>query len=266
MPHLLNVWPSVSRQLAAASHVLLLFDYDGTLTPIVARPEMALLPQDTRRLLAELAGMDRFTVGVVSGREMADVAEKVGIPGLVYAGNHGLEMTGCGMDFVHPEAAAFEASVAEVSGLLREGLAGVPGVEVDNKRLTLSVHFRNAAESSADQVDRTVVTIAAPYVESGMMRITRGKKVVEVRPNLDWGKGKAIQKIRRDLGDGGDSPFTMFFGDDQTDEEGFAVVQEAGGLAVFIGRPREQTLALHQLESPTEVAQVLALLARLDRQ
>ena len=99
------------------------------------------------------------------------------------------------------------------------------------------------------------------YASDGQVKITRGKKVLEVRPNISWGKGEAIEKIRQDCGD---SPVPMFFGDDQTDEDGFAVVQNANGIAVYIGPPRQETKALHQLESPAEVAQVLALLAGSD--
>ena len=238
----------------------MLFDYDGTLTPIVARPEIATLPDETRRSLSALAGMDRFVVGVVSGRGLANLEALVSIPGLIYAGNHGLEISGMGMDYVHPEAQDFEASLAELTRLLERELADVPGILVDNKRLTLSVHLRNTPDSYGALVDGTVVAAAAPYVDAGRMKITRGKKVVEVRPNLDWGKGKAIEKIREECGD---NPLPMFFGDDETDEDGFVAVQDAGGLAVYVGPIRERTLALHHLDSPAEVGQVLALLAQL---
>ncbi len=260
MPHLINVWPSVSRRLASARRVLLLFYYDVNLTPIASRPESDTLSDETRKMLSILAGMDRFVVGVVSGRGLADLEAMVAVPDLVYAGNHGLEMKGGGMDFVHPEAPAFEAPLAEVAALLERELAKVPGVVVNNKRLTLTVHFRNAPDSFSAQVDGMVGAATAPYVESGQMKITRGKKVVEVRPNLDWGKGKAIEKIRDFCGD---SPLPVFFGDDQTDEEGFAAVQDAGGIAVFVGPARESTLALHRLDTPAEVGRVLALLTQL---
>ena len=261
MPHLLNVWPSVSRRLASSPRVLLLFDYDGTLTPIAARSEMAILSDETRSLLSMLVDMDRFVVGVVSGRGLADLEAIVAMPGLVYAGNHGLEISGPEIDFVHPEAPDFESSLADVSDVLERELAEVPGLLVDNKRLTLTVHFRNSPDFYTDQVDSAVVATAAPYVAAGQMKVTRGKKVVEVRPNLEWGKGQAIEKIRQECGD---NPLPVFFGDDQTDEDGFAVVQDAGGLAVYIGPTRQDTKALHQLESPSEVGQVLELLARLD--
>jgi len=261
MPHLLNIWPAVSRQLAASPRVLLLFDYDGTLTPIVARPEIAKLPDDTRRLLTNLARIERFVVGVVSGRDLADLEALVGIPGLVYAGNHGLEISGLGMDYVHPEAPGFVESMAEIAQSLERELNGVPKSLVHNKGLTISVHFRNTPESFSDQVDSTVVSVVQPNADAGRMKITRGKKVVEVRPNLDWGKGEAIAQIRENCGD---SPLPVFFGDDQTDEDGFVVVQDAGGIAVYVGPTRQETKALHQLESPAEVAQTLELLTRLD--
>ncbi len=246
--------------MAESARVLLLFDYDGTLTPIVGRPQIATLSDDTRKLLSALAGTAKFVVGVVSGRGLADLEELVAIPGLIYAGNHGLEIRGGGMDFVHPEARACEASLVEITQLLEQELAEVPGILVDNKSLTLTVHFRGSPDSYGPQVDDTVVATAAPYVDAGRMKITRGKKVVELRPNLDWGKGRAIEKIREDCGD---SPLPVFFGDDETDEEGFVAVQDVGGLAVFIGPSRERTLALHRLESPAEVGQVMALLAQL---
>lgn len=241
--------------------MLLLLDYDGTLTPIVARPEIAILPDESRRSLEELVENERFVVGVVSGRELAELEGLVAIPGLIYAGNHGLEMRGLGMDFVHPEALGFIELLTVIAGVLERELKDVPKVLVHDKKLTLSVHLRNVLDSYVRKVDRTVTSVVEAYASDGQVKITRGKKVLEVRPNISWGKGEAIEKIRQDCGD---SPVPMFFGDDQTDEDGFAVVQNANGIAVYIGPPRQETKALHQLESPAEVAQVLALLAGSD--
>ena len=237
-----------------------MFDYDGTLTPIVARPELALLSRDTRRQLTLLSSMARFTVGVVSGRELADLESLVAIPGLVYAGNHGLEMSGAGMEYVHPSAPKFVDSLVEVGGLLEQKLAEVPGILVDNKRLTLTVHFRTTPDSYSAQVEHTVVAVTKSNVDSGQLKITRGKRLLEVSPDIDWGKGNAIERIHQNCGG---SPIPVFFGDDETDEEGFAVVQHVGGIAVYIGGTRRNTKALHQLESPGEVAQVLELLTQL---
>ena len=116
MPHLLNVWPRVSQLISGASHVLLLSDYDGTLAPIAARPELAALPERTRELLTSLGGSHRITAGVVSGRSLADLKEMVAIPGLVYAGNHGMEMEAPGWQFVHSQAEELEPLLAKLRG------------------------------------------------------------------------------------------------------------------------------------------------------
>ncbi|PKB78859.1 MAG: trehalose-phosphatase [SAR202 cluster bacterium Io17-Chloro-G9] len=260
MPHLLNVWPNVSKRLAGAGRILLLLDYDGTLTPIVARPADAVLADDARELLSGLVADERYLVGIVTGRSLADLATLVDVPGLICAGNHGLEITGPGLDFLHPEVQASGHALDEAARLLSVALAQVPGLTVEHKGLTLTVHFRGTPDSFDAEVDATVVATVAPYVQDGQVKVTRGKKVVEVRPNVDWGKGQAILKIREAFPD---SPYPVFIGDDQTDEEGFLVVQEAGGLAVYVGPPREQTVALHRLESTAEVHQLLALLLEL---
>ena len=101
MAHLLNVWPSVSARLLREERVLLLFDYDGTLTPIVARPEDALMPPDVRRSLAGLIGHPRYIVGIVSGRSLDDLAALAAVPGIIHAGNHGMEIRGPELEFTH---------------------------------------------------------------------------------------------------------------------------------------------------------------------
>jgi trehalose 6-phosphate phosphatase len=128
---------------------------------------------------------------------------------------------------------------------------------VEHKGLTLTVHYRGTPEQRATEVDATVTETTSPFIESGELRLTRGKMVVEVRPAIAWDKGKAIEKIREECGD---LPFPVYFGDDRTDEDGFRAAQDMGGLAVFVGEPRQGTEALHQLDSPREVAETLRLL------
>jgi trehalose-phosphatase len=257
MAHLLNVWPSASARLRQAERVLLLFDYDGTLTPIAPRPEDALLPEDVRRLLVSLVAQPRYYVGIVSGRSLDDLAALADIPGLIHAGNHGLEIRGPSLDFTHPGAVASKEILDRTEGRLLEALKDIPGVIVEHKGLTLTVHYRAVPEPQAAKVASVVTATASPNVESGELRLTRGKMVVEVRPAIPWDKGKAIEKIRENCGG---MPFPVYFGDDRTDEDGFRVVQEMGGIAVFVGGARQGTVALHQLESPREVAETLRLL------
>ena len=257
MAHLLNVWPSVRARLGRADRVLLLFDYDGTLTPIVARPEDAVLPGEVRRLLRSLAAHPRYASGIVSGRSLDDLSTLADVPGLILAGNHGMEIRGQGMDFVHPGAVAARGVLDEVESGLVDALGDVPGVIVEHKGLTLSVHYRTVAAQNAPAIESAVSAVASPYVDRGEIRLTRGKKVIEARPNISWDKGRAIEKIREECGD---APLPVYFGDDRTDEDGFRVVQAMGGVAVFVGEPREGTVALHQLDSPGEVEETMRLL------
>ena len=256
MPHLLHVWPAVSRRIKRASRTLLALDFDGTLTPIVDHPDHAVLAPEVRDTLASLSKQERYLTGVITGRSLADIRVRADVPGLVYAGNHGLEMAGPGLDFVHRGAEKLRETQAELCQRLRSNLADLPGVLVEDKGLTLSVHYRMAPENSAE-VEARFNGIVSPFVNPGELRVTKGKMVLETRPDLSWGKGEAIARLWEVYPD---VSLTIFFGDDVTDEDGFAVVQAKDGIAVFVGEGRAPTRALHRLESPQEVAETLRLL------
>ena len=264
MPHLLNVWPSVASRLTAASGITLLSDYDGTLSPIVARPELAALPPETRQALAGLAAHPRFRVGIVSGRGLADLQERTNLPGIICAGNHGLEITFPDSSFpessfTHPHAARLRPVLLQAAAELLERLHSHPGVIVEDKGLTLSVHYRQASPESIPQIRHAfdeVISAAPPE----NIRVTQGKMVLEVRPNIDWGKGQAIEKI---LETAGRDALPIFFGDDLTDEDGFRAVQDVDGIAVFVGPARQPTRAAYRVDSPAEVAETLRLLLTL---
>ena len=264
MPHLLRVWPSVIDRFRRASRVLLLLDYDGTLTPIVPRPEGANLSPDTRQLLNDLKANPRFVLGVISGRSLADVRERVGVPDIIYAGNHGLEMAGPGEQFFHPEAMARRDALALICRQLGQELGQYPGIIVENKGLTLSVHYRLTPDDLVGQVENAFNRVVAAGVDGGVIRITHGKKVFEVRPNVDWDKGRAVARIVARIREvQSEATLTTYFGDDLTDEAGFGVVQDAGGIGIFVGLPQQPTRALYRVDSPAEVAESLRLLRPL---
>lgn len=260
MPHLLNVWPSIIPRLRDAPQVLLLFDYDGTLTPIVSHPDLAILHPKSRELLQNLCRKDKYLLGVISGRSLADVRDKVGIPDMIYAGNHGLEIQGPGLEFIHPEAVRSLPLLDQIYIELQVRLAGYAGVMVEHKGLTLSVHNRSAPDTLVGNIEETFTDCISGYLASDQVKTTRGKRVLEVRPNVEWHKGMAIKKVQDTFTE---ASLTVFFGDDLTDEDGFQVVQKSGGLAVFVGDPRQPTRALHRVDSPQEVLETLRLLAQL---
>ncbi len=263
MEHLISVWQEVVHQLGDARHILLLLDYDGTLTPIVERPELADLPEEVRRLLRDLVRQRRFTVGIISGRALPDLMNRVGIDGIIYAGNHGLEIEGPGVSFINPLAEEMKPILRIMHQVLSRTLRPIRGVLVENKGLTLSVHYRMVEEDKTRDVKSTFESIIGSAQVSGRVKITSGKKVYEVRPAVAWDKGKAIKLLMKKYGKGGRTSrlLPIYLGDDLTDEDGFRVIGKYGnGISVFIGEPRQDTAARYFLGSPTEVAKFLDLL------
>ena len=196
MPHLLYVWPSLSQRLRDADQVLLLFDYDGTLTPIVEQPSAAVLSPAVKQRLAGLAAADKFVVGVVTGRSLSDIAARVAIPDLIYAGNHGLEIQGQGLDFVHETAAELAPVQERIEVRLREEMTGLPGVIIQPKGLSLSVHYRMTPDSRVKQVEDTFASVVAPFVESALVRTTTGKKSWRSVPTSTGTKARPLPSFR----------------------------------------------------------------------
>ncbi len=263
MEDLLSAWPEVAKQFRGARHILLLTDYDGTLTPIVDRPELANLTEKMRRLLRALARQRRLTLGVISGRALADLKSRVGISGIIYAGNHGLEIEGPGIRFVNPVAEELKPILRIMHYVLSRALGTIRGVFVENKGLTLSVHYRLAEERRAREIERIVTQVTGGAQAAGKARITSGKKVYEVRPAVTWDKGKAVKLLMKRYGKGGRTSglFPVYFGDDLTDEDGFKAIESYGiGLSVFVGAEGQHSAARYCLKSPEEMATFLGMM------
>jgi len=263
LEHLLSVWPRIATLLGEARRILLLTDYDGTLTPIVARPELAYLPEKTRNLLQALAQEGRFTVGVISGRALPDLKDKVNVKGIIYAGNHGLEIEGPGINFVNPVAEDLMPLLRIIYYVLTRTLGAIKGVLVEDKGLSLSVHYRQVAEDKAEEVKNSLEEAVSGVQAMGKVKITSGKKVYEVRPSVDWHKGKAIRLLMKRYGKGGRRSrlLPIYLGDDLTDEDGFKIIESyGGGISVFVGDEKGETAARYFLKSPIEVALFLGRL------
>lgn len=257
MEHLWSAWEEILHRLNAASLVYLLMDYDGTLTPIVARPELATLAPAMRWRLRRLAAHPHYRVAIISGRPLPDIKKRVGVRELAYAGNHGLELQFQGKRLVHPQTSLSRPVLTGLAHTLTLALADVPGSLVEDKGLTLSLHYRQVEPAGILQVRRAVRDLALPLARLGKLRITRGKKVYEFRPPLEWDKGRAIawlleqwhnNKARKAL--------PLFLGDDRTDEDGFRETMRLGGIAIRVGKAR-RSLAPYYLLSPAEVGELL---------
>ena len=244
-------------QLAGHSAILLLLDFDGTLSEIAPSPEEATLRPGNATLLEELSRHPRCTAGVISGRALDDVSRKVGVPGLVYAGNHGLEIAGPGLRYLHPDVTAALPAIAGAAGAMETALARIPGAFVENKSLTLTVHYRRTPEEYHDAVASVFHDVTWPLVSAGRCRVTAAKSALELRPAVDWDKGRALTLIRSRLFP---AAFPIYIGDDATDEDAFRAAQAVGGAGVFVGPSTARTGAYHRLSSPREVTDALSRL------
>ena len=263
MEHLFNAWPEFVKA-AGAAHILLLADYDGTLTPIAPTPPEALLSPEVREKLTILAGTPGFSVGVISGRAIEELKSMVGIQGIFYAGNHGLEIEGPGLKYINPAAAAGRGIMKELAGRLAKELGKIEGIIIQDKDLSISIHYRLVAAEDGLEVTEIVERLTAGLKGKGHILLSSGKKVWEIKPPVDWDKGKAVETVAASIKAGIKEPLlTVFLGDDITDEDAFKVVKRPEGWSVYVGPKNETSAAGCYLDSPAEVETLLERLIAL---
>jgi trehalose 6-phosphate phosphatase len=225
---LLENFESLQPSIEAALHIGLFLDFDGTISRIVPVPQDAELDSGIRSTLSALTGRPDFTLSIVSGRALADVRERVGIKNAIYVGNHGLEIEGDDVRFREPEAEALRRELRCLMLQLKLALCDTDGLEIEDKALTLSVHFRRVTEHLHDWV-RAVTCSTVGRSRSFACR--EGKMVVEVFPRVDWHKGRAVKWIVREILPS--SPLLIYVGDDVSDEDAFAAIRE--GITIRVG-------------------------------
>ncbi len=264
MKYLLSEWSNVRSRIAEANRVLLMSDFDGTLAPIVARPELSKVSERTRSLLESLAKNPKYFIAIVSGRSVEYLKSQIALEGVTYAGNHGLEIVGPGHEFVNQIAEDYRPVIDRMSRALVEAFHDFDGVVVEHKGLSLSVHYRQVKQSNVGKVRAIFDRALADLSLADEVKITEGKKVFEVRPPVEWGKGQAVSLLLDTFSklDGG-SLVSLFIGDDVTDEDGFIALNRRGGVSIFVGDAGSQSSAQYYLESPKEVQDFLELLTRI---
>lgn len=256
--HFFDAWPSVIGSLNE-SHILLLLDFDGTLSPIVNRASEAVLPPGTWGVLKELSTRDWCTIAVISGRTLANLIEKVRIEGIIYGGSHGAQLKGPNIDFLAPLSAETYRALETIKWDLRSQTASMKGVVIEDKAHSLSIHYREVAKGGVSQLNRTVYRILRPFIDDGYVRINNGKKVFDIMPS-SWNKGKAVEWLlsRVSLSVTSKSVVPIYVGDDATDEDAFAAIGQ-NGLTIIVGNGR-RSAAQYSLRDTDEV---LALLEKM---
>ena len=222
----------------ARSRTLLAFDYDGTLAPIVRDPERAEMRPSTRRLLGAVARA--YPCVVISGRSRADVRKHLrGVRLLAVLGNHGIEPW--------PAGARARRTVRRFLPLLRRRLDGIPGVVIEDKGQSLSLHYRRSADKR--RARREILAAAAGLAGA---KVTGGKQVLNVLPAGAPDKGVALVRARARSG----CDTAVYLGDDETDEDVFALDQPGQLLAVRVGRKRASAAAYY-IRRQAEIDRVL---------
>jgi trehalose 6-phosphate phosphatase len=257
MEYLLSAWPKILEQIQGAQQVLFLTDFDGTLTPLVERPEMAEIPQNTRHLLQVLASYEHITVGVISGRTLTDLKKKVNVDGIIYAGNHGFEIESPGMSFVYSIGHEIKPLLQNIRRTLLFTTRKTQGVFIEDKGIGLSVHYRQADEGKAGDLKKLVEEAIKGAPFKGLFKMTLGEKVYEISPAVNWDKGNAILFIINESSHGisyNNDFLPIYIGDDTTDEDAFRSIEMFGhGVTVRVGEPQEHSSAHYFLRSPDEV-------------
>lgn len=256
---------SVLRQWRRPDAALLLFlDFDGTLVPIAPDPSVCFLTPEVHETLAKLASQPNCRVAIISGRALSDLQSRVGIAGLALAGNHGLEIA---LDnrlvFQEPRALQLRPLLRFLLRQLASVCKDYRGSWVEDKGLTLTVHFRQTEDALHDAFFDRVSCVCQPHVTAGEIVVRAGKKVLEVRPAVDWHKGSATRWLASYWALPG-NPQVLTAGDDATDEDFFAAWP--GECHIHVGLVANSLAPWYlaqQAEVPGLLQDVLACLAEL---
>jgi len=222
----------------------LVLDFDGVLSPIVEDPTASAMPERVAATLGRLAtGLG--LLAVLSGRPVEFLVGRVRASGVRLLGSYGIEQIWDGVRRIDPEARKWLGPVQEASRALRDLLAASPGIRVEEKSVSVAVHWRQAPDraAAADEVRRVTARIAA---ETGL-RLEPGKLVEELRPPLDVDKGSAVSALMAS-----EKPATIAYaGDDLGDIPALRAVREAGGYALVVGHGSETDPRLLELADQT---------------
>jgi trehalose-phosphatase len=251
--HLFEDWENIQVRIRQARNLFLFLDYDGTLTPIVSRPEMALCPFEVKRDLEQLRDLPGIFLAIISGRSLEDLRKIVGVSDIIYVGNHGLEVEYPDGSHKKILSSAPTGELRKITQNLRNSLKEIPGILFEDKGPILAIHYRNVSQRYFALIPQVLQEELQQW--GGRWKMATGKMVLEIRPNINFNKGKAVTEILKTF------PFQellpIYLGDDQTDEDAFRVVK-GQGISVFIGPVRFPSKADFFLQNSDEVQEFLS--------
>lgn len=237
---------------AEGKQPLFFLDYDGTLTPIVSHPKDALLSPETKQVLNAL-GTQFFTT-IVTGRGLDDIDQLIDSKELALAASHGFQLKlSQGNPFTYPDAIPYQTDIKKAYDRLCDELSDIAGIFIEYKVFSTAVHDRNVQDKDLNRVQKVVETIKKDF---NTLKLTHGKRVYELRPNLDWDKGKAILWLIENTN--AIDPIPIVIGDDLTDEDAFLAVKDFG-ITISVQNSTKETKAEYTLKDSSEVIDFLKL-------
>lgn len=262
MRHLFYNWKDVQKKLID-KYIFLFLDYDGTLTPIVDAPKLANISTKRKVLLKELAKSRRVKIAIISGRALKDIKNKVGLKNIIYVGNHGLEIKGPKLKFESPISLRYKTILKIIKSDLTKKLSPIKGAILEDKGLSLGIHYRLVNKKCISKLKTILHEATILYTVRNKIKIKSGKKVLEIRPPLEWDKGKTVLWLlsRQPFPFGNKSIIPVYIGDDATDEDAFEVLKNKG-LTIFVGKPKD-SFADYYLKNTNEVLQFLSKIQEL---
>ncbi|GKB84843.1 probable trehalose-phosphate phosphatase J [Tanacetum coccineum] len=258
-PSALNLFDEITNA-SRGKQIVMFLDYDGTLSPIVDDPDRAYMSDAMRATVRKLAQC--FPTAIVSGRCRDKVYNFVKLAELYYAGSHGMDIKGPSKGSKHMKsppsvlcqpACEFLPMIDEVYGMLIEKTKSTPEAKVENNKFCLSVHFRCVEEKKWSELAAQVRSVLKDYPK---LRLSQGRKVLEIRPTIKWDKGKALEFLLESLGYANCTDvFPIYIGDDRTDEDAFKVLRERGqGFGILVSKIPKDTNASYSLQEPSEAS------------
>ena len=251
MKHLFKDWRNIRERIQQAPNLFLFLDYDGTLVPITSRPERALCPSEVKTLLGKLRESPKVMLAIVSGRSLEDIRARVGVPGITYVGNHGLDLQNSLGKQIRMRSARRQKELCKIGRDLKISLGEIPGILFEDKGSLLAVHYRNVAQENFGRIQKVLGEIEKKSQDR--WKIAEGKKVFEIQPKVNFNKGKAVKKLFKNAPRG---TLPIYLGDDRTDEDAFRALQ-GRGINIFVGSVGFPSAADYYLKSPREVGQFL---------
>lgn len=231
MKYFFSEWERLKRTLSD-KFIFLFLDYDGTLTPLVDNPQEAHLPSEIRELLRKLKDAPRCKIVIASGRKLEDLKKRVGLEGVLYVGNHGLEIEGTKINFKSPLSLHYLETLQGIKkDLASKIISAIKGAFIEDKGLALTLHYRLVDKKDIPRLKDLFRQEMIAYMAKDKIRLKDAKMAFEIRPPVRWDKGKvALWLLARQhfMLQEKINILPLYIGDDVTDEDAFKALKNKG--------------------------------------